>query len=216
MSDRDHGQWMITSTGKDHYLSGCGAWMNEIDIYDIGHHLAQINRFTGACKRPYSVAEHSLLCADMAQHDGKSALVQLLCLVHDAHEAYTGDASSPAKNAIGLAWGTFEHLHADRVRRQLGLITGFVTHRRTVAEYDLIALATERRDLTHFDADRNREWFLDESAAPVKPAAWVNLNSLVRVNATWSAWRDEFLTRFFELQRRVHADAAIAPLDTAI
>lgn len=202
------GAWMLTHTGKDHYLSGCGAWMNEIDIYDIAWHLAQINRFTGACTRPYSVAEHSLLCADLALHDGKSALVQLLCLLHDGHEAYTGDASSPAKQAIGMAWSQFEHLHADRVRRVLGVVTGFVTHRRLVGHYDLVALATERRDLTHFDADRNRTWPIDEPGAEVPPASWVNLNAIDRVEARWSHWRDEFLARFFHLQQQVQAAAA--------
>lgn len=205
-------QWMTTATGKDHYLSGCGVYMNDVDLYDIAWHLAQINRFHGACNRPYSVAEHSLLCADLARHDGKSALQQLLCLAHDAHEAYTNDQSSPSKHAIGLAWAHFEHTHADRVRRALGLATGYAAYKRLVAHYDAVALATERRDLTKFDADRNRPWAIDEPGGPA-PAAWVNLNAIDRVNARWSEWRDQFLTRFLDLQRQVQEDAAIAPLD---
>lgn len=205
---------MLTHTGKDHYLSGYAAAMNEIDLYDIAHALAQINRFTGHAKRPYSVAEHSLLCADLAAHEGKSALVQLLCLVHDAHEAYTGDQASPAKNAIGLSWASFEHQHADRVRRFLNVTTGFAVHRQLVNHYDVVALATERRDLMNFDQARNREWFIDLAGSQVPPASWVNLNSLERIRSTWSHWRDEFLTRYFDLQRTVQAQAkaALTPL----
>lgn len=208
--------WMLTIGGKEHYLSGCGAMMNEIDIMDIAHHLAQINRFTGASRRPYSVAEHSLLVADIAAHEGKSASTQLLCLLHDAHEAYTGDASSPAKNAIGLAWAQFEHAHADRVRRALGVNTGFSSHRRLVNHYDLVALATERRDLTNFDPKRNDDWpVLDSPGSTVAPVEWVNLNALDRLNAPWSHWRDLFLTRYFDLQRAVHASLQLAPLDNS-
>jgi hypothetical protein len=199
--------WMLTSTGKDHYLSGCGAWMNEIDVFDIAHALAQINRFCGHARRPYSVAEHSLLCADLAQREGKSDLVQLLCLVHDAHEAYTGDQASPAKNAIGLSWAAFEHLQADRVRRYLQVTTGFAVHRQLVHHYDLVALSTERRDLMPFDPGRNREWAIDMPGSQVPPASWVNLNSIERLNARWTCWRDEFLTRYFDLQRQVQAQA---------
>lgn len=208
--------WMITSSGREHRLSGCGTMMNEIDVTDIAHHLAQINRFTGACNRPYSVAEHSLLVADLAAREGHGVMVQLLCLLHDAHEAYTGDQSSPSKNAIGLAWAQFEHAHADRVRRALGVNTAFAVHKRLVTNYDLVALATERRDLTRFDAKRNDEWpVLDAPGSQVKPAEWVNLNAIERVNARWTCWRDQFLTRLFDLQRAVHASLQLTPLETS-
>jgi len=208
---------MITQAGREHYLSGCGVMMNEIDIHDVAWHLAQINRFTGACKRPYSVAEHSLLCADLAKRDDNGPAVQLLCLLHDAHEAYTGDMSSPMKNVVGLAWAHVEHSHAERVRRALGVATGFAAYKRQVFHYDLVALATERRQLTRFDADRNREWpILDAPGSSAQPADWVNLNSLERLNARWTDWRDEFLTRYFDLQRQVQATAALAPLDNTI
>lgn len=208
--------WMLTYSAKEHYLSGCGSMMNEIDVSDIAHHLAQINRFTGACARPYSVAEHSLLVAELAAHDGKSALVQLLGLLHDAHEAYTGDTSSPAKFALGLAWDQFEHAHADRVRRVLGVLTGFTVHRRLVNHYDLVALATERRDLTRFDPTRNDEWpALDSPGSQVHPADWTDLKAPERANAPWTHWRDLFLTRFFDLQRQVQASQQLAPLDNS-
>jgi uncharacterized protein len=210
------GVWMITHGAREHYLSGCGVMMNEIDVHDVAWHLAQINRFTGACKRPYSVAEHSLLCADLAKADGHGPMEQMLCLVHDAHEAYTGDLSSPMKNAVGMNWAMVEHAQADRVRRVLGVATGFAAHKRLVFHYDLVALATERQQLTHFNAQRNREWpVLDAPGSRILPAA-VNLNALERVDARWSDWLDQFLTRYFDLQRAIQQAAATAPIDNTI
>jgi hypothetical protein len=199
--------WMITATGKDHYLSGAEALLNAIDIYDIAWALAQTNRYTGHARRPYSVAEHSLLVADLAKHEGKSATVQLACLMHDAHEAYTGDGSSPVKVSVGLSWSKFEHLQADLVRRFFGLRTAFAAHRDLVHHYDMVALATERRDLIQFDATHNRAWVIDEPGREVPPASWVNLNAIDRLVRPWNAWRDLYLSEFFTLQGAIQAAA---------
>lgn len=94
--------WMLTSTGVEYHLAGptalapCG---RPVDIRDVAHHLAIVNQFNGATTRPYSVAEHSLLCCDIARHAGASVFVQMAALMHDAHEAYTNDLVSPAKLA---------------------------------------------------------------------------------------------------------------------
>lgn len=206
--------WMITRHGRDHYLSAPESLANTPDIADIASALAQINRFTGHARRPYSVAEHSLFTARLAKEDSRSALVQLACLMHDAHEAYTGDLSSPAKNAVGLSWGLFEHRQADLVRRYYGLRTAFETHKRLIQHYDLVALATEREQLTVYDARRNLDWpILDAPGAQVPPCSWANLNSIEFVNAPWTHWRDAFLLRFHDLQRDVarQATALLAP-----
>lgn len=207
---------MITASGRDHLLGGCGVLMNAIDVEDIAWQLAQINRFTGACNRPYSVAEHSLLVADLAAYDGRNAMLQLLCLTHDAHEAYTGDASSPVKRVIGAAWHEFESAHAHPVRRALGLMTGFTVHRQLVNHYDIVALSTERRDLTRYASDRNKPWWvLDTPGAQVPPASWVDLNEPYRRAAPWTHWRDQFHLRYLDLKRRVQAEAAQASLENA-
>ncbi len=64
----------------------------DICIEDIAHALSQIIRFTGHAKAPYTVAQHSLLVAEIAppQH-------RLWALLHDASEAYLGDVASPLK-----------------------------------------------------------------------------------------------------------------------
>lgn len=198
--------WILLANGAEHYLSGIETAHNEYDINAIAHHLAIINRFTGASCRPYSVAEHSLLCADIAEHLHAPAYVQLACLLHDAHEAITGDQSSPAKWAMGAAWDNFEHPHAHALRRWFKLQTTFASHRQQVKSIDLMALATERRDLMPWDAARHRPWpVLDTPGHQVPPADWLSLTTPKRAQMDWTEWRDAFLGRFHALREEMNA-----------
>jgi hypothetical protein len=67
-------------------------------VQDMAHQLARINRFNGATRFPYSVAQHSVLCA-LAAPAGFS----LEALMHDGHEYVFGDLASPVKALIGPA-----------------------------------------------------------------------------------------------------------------
>jgi uncharacterized protein len=101
--------FMLTASGTEYALVGSRSIIaNPPRIEDIAHHLAQINRFTGACFRPYSVAEHSLLVERIGASRGASPGLRMALLMHDAHEAYTTDLASPAKRAVGLGWNGFE------------------------------------------------------------------------------------------------------------
>jgi hypothetical protein len=198
--------WMITASAREHYLSGVQAQMQDVDVYDIAHALAQANRFSGHAARPYSVAEHSLLVAHLLQRQGATPIVQLAGLLHDAHEAYTGDMASPTKVAIGLVWNAFEDLQAERVRRHFNLLSTFTAHRRVITNCDLIALATERRDLTKWNPARNRLWpVLDTPGREIQPAAHIDLRIAEREQAPWSTWKERFLARYFDLEREVNA-----------
>lgn len=73
---------------------------DSVDIHDIAHHLSMICRFGGATCVFYSVAEHCVNTAFLAMSDNQSREVQFACLMHDAHEAYTGDMIRPAKNIL--------------------------------------------------------------------------------------------------------------------
>ena len=97
--------WMITATGAEYHLTGAASMTDAgrpVRIEDIAHQLAIINRYHGATIRPYSVAEHSLLCSEIAQRIGLSLVAQMAALLHDGHEPYTNDLSSPAKAALNL------------------------------------------------------------------------------------------------------------------
>lgn len=64
-----------------------------ITIEDIAHALASVPRFGGHLNRPYSVAQHSVMCMMRVKslEDKKAALM------HDASEAYMGDIPTPIK-----------------------------------------------------------------------------------------------------------------------
>lgn len=77
-----------------------------VNIRDIAWHLSRLCRFTGACNTTniYSVAEHSILVANLActvVDTVYTKKVFLYALLHDAHEAYTGDINRPLKKLLG-------------------------------------------------------------------------------------------------------------------
>lgn len=69
-----------------------------IDIKDIAHTLGGINRFNGAPRQHYSVAQHSVLVSMLCEP--ADAMKGLL---HDAEEAYFGDVSSTLKKSPLMA-----------------------------------------------------------------------------------------------------------------
>ena len=72
----------------------------DIDITDIAHALSMLTRANGHFDTFFSVARHSINCALEAGSRGHGKKVQLLCLLHDAAEAYIGDMTRPLKLKI--------------------------------------------------------------------------------------------------------------------
>ena len=106
--------------------------------------LSQINRFGGSRSRDiehYTVAEPSVLCANLARRFGFSLAVQRACLLHDAHEVVTGDVLGPTKAylrkhdpsdslaelearcdaVVGLVWGVDFDPYRAMIKRMDGL-----------------------------------------------------------------------------------------------
>ena len=71
-----------------------------IEIEDIAHALSYITRANGHFNKFFSVARHCINCAEEAKMRGYGERVQLLCLLHDAAEAYIGDMTRPLKLRI--------------------------------------------------------------------------------------------------------------------
>jgi len=71
-----------------------------ISIHDIAHSLSSLVRFTGHAREPYTVAQHSICAVIEAKSRGLSTDIQRAALLHDAHEAYMGDISSPLKRLL--------------------------------------------------------------------------------------------------------------------
>lgn len=198
-------EWILTADGRDQPISGTKLfWAKAPSIEVIAHSLAQINRYTGHASRPYSVAEHSLLVADLVAMMGLDHHAQRLALMHDGHECLCGDVASPVKVVVGTAWMECEHPLALQVRTTYNLRTPHIAHGKAVSLADLMALATERRDLLPFDPKRNAAWgVIDQpGAARIAPVAGISLNTPEREAMAWHQWRDAFLARFRDLDAR--------------
>ena len=85
----------------------------DIEIEDIAHGLARVSRWNGQTvgDHPYSVAQHSLLVAALADlfRPRWPARWRLAALLHDAPEYVVGDLISPFKAALSLDYKAFEN-----------------------------------------------------------------------------------------------------------
>lgn len=190
-TERQPMTWMLTATGAQFDLR-CIA-LDQISILDIAHSLAQLNRYTGHARRPYSVAEHSLLVVELLErHSNETAEELLAALLHDAHEAYTADLSSPMKQVLGDAW----HAEEDRIQAavlgRFGVLGAFQRRQQRIKWADLTALSTERHALL---PPTGPVWPATSSHPPVD---WVDFNA--RARFTWEDWRQAYLDKVAELR----------------
>lgn len=210
--------WKQTSSGLAVDLNAPD--LSRIDVRrDIAEPLARIARFSGHLGRAgrggrfWSVAQHCVVGAKaLAEEAGPTA--GLAFLLHDAHEAFLGDQTSPFVIALqNEAESVFGREAAERIREALARLkhrlddaiyslAGWTETRplsilRQVADMDLRMLDTERRHL------------LGEPQAPVRaeeiwPAAvlasrpvrthgaltpWPEKRAADEWMALWEAWR---------------------------
>ena len=125
-----------TRSGRRLYLHN--PHPSQIHIDDIAHGLAHQCRFNGQTNQFYSVAQHSVIVASILPPE-----LKLAGLLHDAAEAYLGDIVQPLKALLP----EFEQIES-RFSKVIGeRFNVDLTHHDLVKKADLIALATERRDL---------------------------------------------------------------------
>jgi hypothetical protein len=182
--------------------------LDQVNIGHIAHNLALMNRFNGATCRPYSVAEHSLLCLDLAERVlGLSVHGQMAALMHDAHEAYCGDMIQPMKAQVGQAWRMHESSWEHLIDVRFNLKTHKFTHRSQITLIDRMALAIESAQLLPAkrpDGSPRTPWPILQG---IEVPDDINLMERGRVAMTWQEWRDHFADRFAELDagRAEHA-----------
>ena len=75
----------------------------DLDIRDIAWNLSLICRYTGSFPFHYSVAQHSILVAELMRKDKHEIKVQLAGLLHDAAEYVMGDVNYHLKRLPELA-----------------------------------------------------------------------------------------------------------------
>jgi hypothetical protein len=92
---------MLTRSGGKVFSNGR---LQNITLGDVSGALGRVPRFGGHTVGDgvWTVAHHALLCDDIAtNHYGEAATpkARLALLMHDAHEAFTGDIPAPLKTA---------------------------------------------------------------------------------------------------------------------
>ena len=126
-----------------------------IAIEDIAHGLAFQCRFNGQTHEFYSVAQHSLAVSSLVPTD-----LRLAALLHDAAEAYLGDMVKPLKVLLP-EFAAIE----DKVSALIAAAFGIdFSNYGPIKRADLIALATEKRDLMPHSAER---WTYLDGIAPL-------------------------------------------------
>lgn len=119
--------------------------IDHIAIEDIAHGLAYQCRFNGQTHEFYSVAQHSLIVSSLAPTD-----LRLAALLHDAAEAYLGDMVKPLKVLLP-EFAAIE----DQVSAMIATAFGIdFSDYGPIKRADLIALATEKRDLMPHSVER--------------------------------------------------------------
>lgn len=119
-----------------------------INFADVAEQLAKLCRFAGATQMFYSVAQHTLMVADLVNPSARP-----YALMHDAHEAYLGDWPTPVKQALSFQGGgdalrRLENTIASALHNAAGLDWPVPEKiARQVKKADLQALATERANL---------------------------------------------------------------------
>lgn len=74
----------------------------KILVSDLAHALSNQCRFTGHVRAFYSVAEHSVRCAEILNRMKYPDQLALTALLHDASEAYLSDLARPIKRFSDL------------------------------------------------------------------------------------------------------------------
>lgn len=129
--------WMQTASGLA--IDPLDPRPHQIKFVDIASALSKLCRFNGHCREFYSVAQHSVI---VSRHCPTKPLAGLL---HDMAEAYVSDMPRPLKRQIfGYAEAEDRMLAACAESIGVNLADLYCDE---VKHADLIALATEKRDL---------------------------------------------------------------------
>ena len=162
----------------------------DVSIEDIAHSLSQQCRFNGRTKFFYSVAQHCLMVSWMLKDAGHSPRMQLLGLLHDATEAYTGDIIKPLKEVLLVAT-PFGSLFANEERRLMA---------RLLMGLGIIYFSEDEEEIIHgFDESAYRVEMRDLMGDP----AWARTGPVPVYRATPRVIenvREEFIQSYYDLK----------------
>lgn len=168
--------WIQTHSGRR--FNPTNPNPDAIVIQDIAHALSMQCRFSGHCKKFYSVAQHSVLVSHICNEEDA-----LWGLLHDASEAYLVDVPRPLKRSGKFdAYIEFEARMQEAVCKRFGLP---YQEPPSVKKADSKLLATEARDLM---SPLHPDWLQPVTPLPFTIDAWSPDKA-----------KDMFMQRFFEL-----------------
>ena len=126
-----------------------------IHVRDVSMALSRIARFNGhtATGLAYNVAHHSVL-VERLMPASAGPLDRLAALLHDGHEAYAGDTTTPVHRAVtarlpgfAAAWGAIQEDLDLAIARAVGApAEGWLARLAATKHADLRACAVEKRD----------------------------------------------------------------------
>jgi hypothetical protein len=155
-------------------------------LSDMALGLLRTSRFSGQTRRWWSVLHHTLWLRDYVHSKGRDRELEQGILLHDAHEALTGDISTHFKT------DDMRRLQEQLDRRILaqwfpGGYSRYLSYREQVKHWDRVALLSEAAvvgppALEHWESPPARELFaLHFGSQPVAEAVtylerWLELN----------------------------------------
>jgi hypothetical protein len=150
----------VTQTFTGRFVDLLSPRAADISEIDIAVSLAHLCRFNGHVRSFYSVAQHSFIVSCVCEPADA-----LFGLLHDAHEAYTGDRIRPIQLALedycfegSIATKDLELKVQEAVQKAYGVVYDIEAHRR-VKFWDDVVLATEARDvLPEGNCDAEDHW----------------------------------------------------------
>lgn len=148
-------KWNWIQTYKSKQFFPMDPRPEDIDLLDITHSLSNVCRFNGHVKSFYSVAQHCVLVSNLLADKE----LRLWGLFHDAAEAYLSDIPRPIKPLLP-EYGVFEERLLKAIAVKFNLVWPMPDE---VKRADLIALATEKRDLMDQEP---APWSLDVEPDP--------------------------------------------------
>lgn len=179
----------------------------DIDFAVIAEHLAKENRFNGATKEAaYSVAEHCVRGADAIVATTGDRELAAYFLLHDGHEAFLKDDTTPKKSALAAVaeenFGTLARVVLDAfdvltksiddvIYKAAGLSTlphGESLLKKKIKRCDLVMFVTEWRDLMGGQVHPDWTPYRDITPLPGKIIPW-----------DWRGARNAFLDNCYDL-----------------
>lgn len=161
----------------------------DISIFDIAWHLSMKCRYTGATRKFYSVAQHSVLVSKCVPRH-----LEMAALLHDAAEAYLPDIARPIKDRFYVcvdarvySFDVIEKRILDIIFYKFGVDSWNLRH-YDLAKADVRVGMTEKRDLM---MKSPRSWVITE-----RPYPW-HIKALTPTGA-----HRLFLRRYFQLAKR--------------